>query len=61
MAYHWTMNDVASQIGMSRSAYADWEQGRHIPRDYARDALCDLFGLPPASLGFTEMRRLYGE
>lgn len=52
----WTIAYVAQQIGGSQNSYVNWEQGRHLPSDYARRELCNLFGLSEEELGFKEER-----
>ena len=34
--------------------YTDWENGRVLPTEW-RDELCEVFGLPPAALGFVQV------
>jgi transcriptional regulator with XRE-family HTH domain/tetratricopeptide (TPR) repeat protein len=54
----WTAEFVSKQVGVSRITYMRWEMGTQIPRPTSLDALCSIFSLSPAELGFMEFPTL---
>lgn len=48
----WTPEFVSGQVGVSRHTYIRWEAGVQIPRHASLDALCKIFAMSPAELGF---------
>lgn len=49
---HWTQQDVADAIGASVVSVGRWERGETLPNQVYVTALCELFALAPAALGF---------
>ena len=52
MQKSWTPEFVSKQVGVSRSTYIRWETGMQMPRLSSLDALCKVFEMSPAELGF---------
>ncbi|HZO73296.1 MAG TPA: helix-turn-helix transcriptional regulator [Ktedonobacteraceae bacterium] len=51
----WTAEFVSSQVGVSRDTYMRWESGMQTPRHSSLNALCKVFGMSPAELGFADL------
>jgi transcriptional regulator with XRE-family HTH domain len=49
---NWTQEDVAEEIGITRTAYARWEEKGVIPRPWAIKQACAVFKMSPEQLGF---------
>ncbi|WP_338254031.1 helix-turn-helix domain-containing protein [Dictyobacter halimunensis] len=52
----WTPEFVSGLVGVSRSTYIRWESGAQKPRHASLDALCKVFAMSPAELGFMAHR-----
>ncbi|WP_201365866.1 helix-turn-helix domain-containing protein [Dictyobacter formicarum] len=52
----WTPEFVSGLVGVSRSTYIRWESGAQRPRHASLDALCKVFAMSPAELGFVASR-----
>jgi tetratricopeptide (TPR) repeat protein/transcriptional regulator with XRE-family HTH domain len=50
----WTTEFVSKQVGVSHTTYMRWEMGIQIPRNTSLNALCKIFSLSPAELGFVD-------
>jgi tetratricopeptide (TPR) repeat protein/DNA-binding XRE family transcriptional regulator len=50
----WTPKFVSEQVGVSRNTYMRWESGAQIPRPTSLGALCEIFNMSPAELGFVK-------
>jgi transcriptional regulator with XRE-family HTH domain len=50
----WTPQFVSEQVGVSRNTYTRWEAGIQVPRLSSLDALCKVFAMTPAELGFAQ-------
>lgn len=48
----WSLQFVSEQVGVSCVTYRRWEAGVQVPRQASLDALCGVFELSPAELGF---------
>ncbi|WP_126626776.1 helix-turn-helix transcriptional regulator [Dictyobacter alpinus] len=48
----WTPDFVSKQVGVSRHTYIRWEAGIQTPRHSSLQALCTIFEMSPAELGF---------
>lgn len=48
----WTPEFVSSKVGVSLNTYIRWEAGVQTPRISSLDALCKVFEMSPAELGF---------
>src|SRR5260370_16350366 len=48
----WTQAEVAEMIGVSRVAYARWEEQEVIPHPYAINKAREVFKMTPEQLGF---------
>ncbi|WP_161977290.1 helix-turn-helix domain-containing protein [Dictyobacter kobayashii] len=57
----WTPEFVSEQVGVSRNTYIRWESGAQMPRQASLNALCKVFALSPAELGFVgnQMKRTH--
>jgi transcriptional regulator with XRE-family HTH domain len=51
----WTPEFVSRQVGVSLSTYIRWEAGMQTPRHASLHALCTIFEMSPAELGFAEL------
>ncbi|HYU74322.1 MAG TPA: helix-turn-helix transcriptional regulator [Ktedonobacteraceae bacterium] len=51
---NWKQQDVADRIVTTPLSVGRWERGEAFPSAYYRQQLCDLFGMSPEELGFTE-------
>ena len=49
---HWTQEEAAEKCGVSRVAYARWEEDSVIPRAWALRNACDAFRMSAEQLGF---------
>jgi len=49
---------VADSIGTTPLSVGRWERGEAFPSAYYRQQLCNLFGMSPEGLGFTEEEQL---
>lgn len=47
---HINQADIASALGVSKTAVSDWTHGRKYPRVDAMQKLADLFGVPMSCL-----------
>lgn len=47
---HITQADIASELGVSKTAVSDWVHGRKYPRVDAMQKIADLFGVPMSYL-----------
>jgi transcriptional regulator with XRE-family HTH domain len=48
----WTPEFVSKKVGVSLSTYIRWESGIQTPRNSSLYALCQVFEMSPAELGF---------
>lgn len=48
----WTPEFVSKKVGVSLSTYIRWESGMQTPRHTSLHALCAIFEMSPAELGF---------
>jgi tetratricopeptide (TPR) repeat protein/transcriptional regulator with XRE-family HTH domain len=53
---NWTQVQVATKIGMQPDTVGKWERGVDTPSLYARQKLCELFGMSAAELGLGQGR-----
>ncbi len=60
MRKSWTPEFVSKQVGVSRNTYIRWETGTQRPRLSSLDALCKVFEMSPAELGFSRSHGLNG-
>ena len=51
----WTVEFVSEQVGVKISTYVRWEEGLQIPRYASLKALCRIFSMSVAELGFLEL------
>src|SRR6476646_6778923 len=54
MKKSWTPKFVSEQVGVSLHTYIRWESGAQRPRLASLDALCKIFKMSPAELGFKQ-------
>lgn len=54
MKKSWTPKFVSEQVGVSLNTYIRWESGAQRPRLASLDALCRIFKMSPAELGFQQ-------
>ncbi len=52
MKKSWTPKFVSGRVGVSLGTYQRWEAGAQMPRLASLDALCKIFEMSPAELGF---------
>lgn len=60
MKKSWTPEFVSKRVGVSRNTYIRWETGIQTPRLSSLDALCKVFEMSPAELGFSHARAWNG-
>jgi transcriptional regulator with XRE-family HTH domain len=53
MKKSWTPEFVSQKVGVSLNTYMRWETGVQVPRPSSLSALCNVFEMSPAELGFT--------
>jgi transcriptional regulator with XRE-family HTH domain len=53
MKKSWTPEFVSQKVGVSLNTYMRWETGVQAPRPASLSALCNVFEMSPAELGFT--------
>lgn len=51
----WTPEFVSKKVGVSLSTYIRWEAGAQTPRHASLRALCKIFEMSPAELGFEQL------
>jgi transcriptional regulator with XRE-family HTH domain len=51
----WTPEFVSQKVGVSLNTYIRWESGIQTPRHTSLHALCTIFEMSPAELGFEEL------
>jgi transcriptional regulator with XRE-family HTH domain len=51
----WTPEFVSEKVGVSLNTYIRWETGVQLPRLSSLDALCKVFEMSPADLGFADL------
>src|SRR5579884_3272302 len=51
----WTPEFVSKKVGVSLNTYIRWESGMQTPRHTSLRALCSIFEMSPAELGFEEL------
>lgn len=51
---HWSIEEAAARIGVSRQTLIRWEQGTQIPHGSSLRMTCEAFGLSATQLGFGE-------
>ncbi len=51
---HWSLDEAAKRIGVTRLTVIRWEKGTQIPRGSSLTMACDAFDLPAEQLGFGE-------
>ncbi|MBA2678658.1 MAG: helix-turn-helix transcriptional regulator [Ktedonobacteraceae bacterium] len=56
----WTPEFVSKQVGVSRGTYTRWEAGTQVPRLSSLHALCKVFEMSPAELGFVNLSTTNG-
>ncbi len=54
MKKSWTPEFVSEKVGVSRNTYIRWETGVQVPRPSSLHALCSVFGMSAAELGFAD-------
>jgi transcriptional regulator with XRE-family HTH domain len=52
---HFSQQEVADKLGVSKAAVHRWEKKGDIPQPYHLRQLCELYGLPARELGFVEL------
>lgn len=52
MKKSWTPEFVSQKVGVSVNTYIRWETGVQVPRPSSLHALCEVFEMSPAELGF---------
>src|ERR1019366_1622604 len=52
MKKSWTPEFVSQKVGVSLTTYMRWETGVQVPRPSSLSALCNVFEMSPAELGF---------
>lgn len=51
-AYHWTIEEVSSKIGVDVRTYRRWEHGEQRPHFHSLEQLCKLFESSAEDLGY---------
>jgi transcriptional regulator with XRE-family HTH domain len=54
MKKNWTPEFVSKKVGVSLNTYIRWETGIQVPRPSSLSALCNVFEMTPAELGFAD-------
>ncbi len=54
MKKSWTPEFVSKKVGVSRNTYIRWETGVQVPRPSSLSALCNVFEMSAAELGFAD-------
>jgi tetratricopeptide (TPR) repeat protein len=54
MKKSWTPEFVSGKVGVRLNTYIRWETGVQVPRPSSLQALCDIFEMSPAELGFAD-------
>lgn len=52
-----SQDELAERLGTTQVTISRWERGLTIPSPYYRRKLCEVFDMPPASLGLVEAER----
>ncbi len=55
MKKSWTPEFVSEKVGVTLNTYNRWETGVQTPRPSSLDALCKVFEMSPAELGFADL------
>ena len=55
MKKNWTPESVSEKVGVSLTTYIRWETGVQVPRPSSLTALCNVFEMSPAELGFSNL------
>lgn len=55
MKKSWTPEFVSKKVGVSLNTYIRWETGIQVPRPSSLSALCNVFEMTPAELGFADI------